>query len=118
MILIRTQNVKRGGSDVANLGLEVFQFLLDVGKLLGHFLELLLPLITILLKSLNFAFEVAGLDVGLTQPVKISVSVSVSSKGPAKRPCVPQYMDESVEKRLLVIRLTKILIGLLSLLLQ
>jgi hypothetical protein len=49
--------------------LEVFQFLLDGGVFLGHLLELLLPLVTILLKSLNFAFEVAGFDIRLAESV-------------------------------------------------
>jgi hypothetical protein len=55
-------------SNVADLCLEVIQLLLHSSVFLGHLLVLLLPLITVLLKSLDFAFEVAGLDVGLAEP--------------------------------------------------
>jgi hypothetical protein len=51
--------------DVANLLLEVIQFLLDGSVFLGHLLEFLLPLITVLLEGLDFTLEVAGLDIGL-----------------------------------------------------
>ena len=55
-------------SDVANLCLEVLQFLLYSSVLLGHLLELGLPLIAVLLESLDFTFEVTGLDIGLAEP--------------------------------------------------
>jgi hypothetical protein len=71
MAFILVNNVKEGSLDVANLGLEVIQFLLDVGVFLGHLLELLLPLVTVLLKSLDFALEVAGLDIGLAESVEV-----------------------------------------------
>lgn len=54
-----------GRSDVPNFKVEILQFLLDSVVLLGHFFILLLPLITACFKSLDFAFVVAGLDVGL-----------------------------------------------------
>jgi hypothetical protein len=75
MAVILVDTVKEGDLDVANFGLEVVQFLLNVGVFLGHLLELLLPLVTVLLESLDFALEVAGLDVGLAEPVG-SVSAS------------------------------------------
>jgi hypothetical protein len=55
-------------SNVANLCLEVIQLLLHGSVFLRHLLIFLLPLITILLEGLDFAFEVAGLDVGLAEP--------------------------------------------------
>lgn len=56
--------------DVGNIGLELLQALLYLGVLLGHLLVLGLPLVALLLESLNLALEVAGLDVGLAKPVK------------------------------------------------
>ena len=53
---------------VANLLLEIVQLLLRIGVLLCHLLEFLLPLITVLLESLDFAFEVTSLDISLTKP--------------------------------------------------
>ncbi len=61
--------------NVANLCLEVLQLLLHSGVLLGHLLVLGLPLVTVLLESLDFTFEVAGLDIGLTEPVVVSLRV-------------------------------------------
>lgn len=55
--------------DVANLVLEILQLLLNLGVLLGHLLVLGLPRIALLLESLDLALEVAGLDVGLAEPV-------------------------------------------------
>ena len=59
--------------DVAHALLQFLQFLLEVGVLLGHFLVLVLPFIAGLLQGLDFALEVTGLDVGLSEPaMKIS----------------------------------------------
>ena len=68
-----TAQQKRGGLNVADLLLEVLELLLDRGVLLGHLLELGLPLIAVLLECLDFAFEVAGLDISLTEPVTVLV---------------------------------------------
>ena len=57
-------------SDVTNLRNEVVELLLGVTVLLGHVLVLLLPLVGGLLESLDLALVVAGLDVGLTEPVR------------------------------------------------
>lgn len=54
--------------DVANLLDKVVELLLGVGVLLGHLLVLGFPLIARLLESLDFAFVVAGLNVGLAEP--------------------------------------------------
>jgi hypothetical protein len=63
--------MKRSGNlDVADLGDKVGQLLLDLGVLLGHLLELLLPLVALGLEGLDFSLVVAGLDVGLSEPVK------------------------------------------------
>lgn len=62
--------------DGADLGLEVVQFLLHGGVLLGHLLVLGLPLVALLLEGLDFPLEVSSLDVGLPQPRKEAVSVS------------------------------------------
>ena len=56
-------------SDVTNLRNEVVELLLGVAVLLGHILVLLLPLVGGLLESLDLALVVAGLDVGLAEPV-------------------------------------------------
>ena len=56
-------------SDVTNLRNEVVELLLGVAVLLGHVLVLLLPLVGGLLESLDLALVVAGLDVGLAEPV-------------------------------------------------
>jgi hypothetical protein len=57
-------------SDVTNLRNEVVELLLGVAVLLGHVLVLLLPLVGGLLESLDLALVVAGLDVGLAEPVR------------------------------------------------
>jgi hypothetical protein len=57
-------------SDVTNLRDEVVELLLGVVVLLGHVLVLLLPLVGGLLKCLHLALVVAGLDVGLAEPVR------------------------------------------------
>lgn len=54
--------------DVANLGLELLQLLLEGVVLLRHLLVLGLPLITLVLKGLHLSLEVSGLDVGLSEP--------------------------------------------------
>lgn len=66
------------GLDVANLSLEIIQFLLYLGVLLGHLLVLLLPLIAILLEGLDFALKVASLNIGLTESGDASVSLRIS----------------------------------------
>jgi hypothetical protein len=45
--------------------------LLELAVLLVELLVLGLPLVTLVLKGLDLALEVAGLDVGLSQPVMI-----------------------------------------------
>jgi hypothetical protein len=57
-----------GRSDVTDLLDKVVELLLGVGVFLGHLLVLGLPLVARLLESLDFAFVVAGLDVGLAEP--------------------------------------------------
>ena len=59
----------RNALDGTNLLLQVLQLLLQGGVLLGHLLVLLLPLVALLLEGLDFAFEVTGLDIGLTEPI-------------------------------------------------
>lgn len=56
--------------EVTNLGGELVKLLLGVGVLLRHLLVLGFPLVAGLLESLDFAFEVARLDVGLAEPGK------------------------------------------------
>ncbi len=53
----------------ANLDLELLELLLNLGVLLSHLFVLGFPLVPLSLEGLNLAFEVAGLDVGDTQPV-------------------------------------------------
>lgn len=65
--------------DVANLGLEVLQLLLDLRVLLGHLLVLGLPLVSLGLEGLDFSLEVAGLDICLSEPVKKEKRKLVSS---------------------------------------
>lgn len=55
--------------DVADGDLEVVQVLLQLGVLLGHLLVLGLPLVTLRLEGLDLALVVAGLDIGLAEPV-------------------------------------------------
>ncbi len=50
--------------DGVDLVLEVVELLLHGGVLLGHLLVLGLPLVALLLESLDLPLEVAGLDVG------------------------------------------------------
>jgi hypothetical protein len=57
-----------GRSDVTDLLDKVIELLLGVGVFLGHLLVLGFPLVAGLLESLDFAFVVAGLDVGLAEP--------------------------------------------------
>jgi hypothetical protein len=68
-----TVNNQRGTtcrkSDVTDLLDKVVELLLGVGVFLGHLFVLGLPLVAGLLEGLDFAFVVAGLDVGLTEPV-------------------------------------------------
>lgn len=64
--------------DVADLGLEILQLLLDGCVLLSHLLVLGLPLIAVCFEGLDFTFEVAGLDISLTQPVIMVVSLRSS----------------------------------------
>lgn len=65
-------------SDVTDLVLQLFQLLLESGMLLGHFLILLFPLITLLLESLYLALEMAGLDVRLSEPITDVISFNYS----------------------------------------
>lgn len=58
--------------DVADLGLELLQLLLDVCVLLGHLLVLGLPLVSLGLEGLDFSLEVSRLDIGLPEPRKQS----------------------------------------------
>lgn len=55
--------------NVSNLVLELLQLLLQIGVLLCHLLILLLPLVAFILKGLDLALEVAGLDISLSEPV-------------------------------------------------
>lgn len=55
--------------NVADGELEFLQILLQVVVLLGHLLVLGLPLIALCLQCLHLALVVAGLDVGLAEPV-------------------------------------------------
>jgi hypothetical protein len=56
----------RSSLDVANLSNKVGQLLLDLEVLLLHLLELLLPLVTLRLESLDFALVVTRLYVSLS----------------------------------------------------
>ena len=56
-------------SDVTNLLDKVVELLLGVGVFLGHLFVLGFPLVSGLLEGLDFAFVVAGFDVGLAEPV-------------------------------------------------
>jgi hypothetical protein len=60
--------------------LEVLQFFLDGGIFLGHLLELLLPLVTVLLKGLDFALEVAGLNIGLAESAAGCCQLTIPTK--------------------------------------
>ena len=53
-----------------DFGAEVIQLFLHVLVLSFHVLVLLLPRFDLVLKCLDLAFEVTGLDVGLTKPSK------------------------------------------------
>lgn len=55
--------------NVADGDLEVVQILLQLCVLLGHLLVLGLPLVALRLEGLHLALVVAGLDVGLAEPV-------------------------------------------------
>lgn len=55
--------------NISHALLQFLEFLLKVCVLLGHLLVFGLPFIACLFQGLNFAFEVARLDIGLTQPV-------------------------------------------------
>ena len=70
-----------GRSDVTDLLDKVVELLLGVGVFLGHLLVLGLPLVAGLLESLDFAFVVAGLDVGLAEPKRGSESVHADQGG-------------------------------------
>lgn len=56
-------------SDVTDLLDKVVELLLGVGVFLGHLFVLGFPLVSGLLEGLDFAFVVAGFDVGLAEPV-------------------------------------------------
>lgn len=57
--------------NAANLPVKFLDLLLELAVLLVELLVLGLPLVTLVLKGLDLALEVAGLDVGLSQPVMI-----------------------------------------------
>ena len=59
--------------NVSNLSLEIIQFLLDSSVFFGHLLVLRLPLVAVLLEGLDFTLEVAGFDIGLTEPSIVSL---------------------------------------------
>jgi hypothetical protein len=78
-----TQYPKSANSDVADGDLEVVQVLLQLGVLLGHLLVLGLPLVTLRLEGLDLTLIVAGLDVGLAEPIdpdRLARSVHRSGK--------------------------------------
>lgn len=56
--------------DVAYLVLEVFQLLLYSSILLCHLLVFSLPLVSVVLKCLHFAFEMTSLDICLSEPAR------------------------------------------------
>lgn len=58
--------------DVADRHLQIVQLLLQLRVLLGHLLVLLLPLVAGRLQGLHLALVVAGLDVGLAEPVPLA----------------------------------------------
>lgn len=103
LIIISSVHVHRlDNLDVANLVLEVLQLLLGFSVLLSHLLVLGLPLVAFGLKSLYFAFEVAGLDIGLAEPVGI---VSTA------------FLVETPLSHSLIVRLAEVLICFLGLVL-
>lgn len=73
--------MQTGRSDVTDLLDKVIELLLGVGVFLGHLLVLGFPLVSGLLEGLDFAFVVAGLDVGLAEPGGVLlVGVQVSTR--------------------------------------
>ena len=54
--------------DVTHALFQFLQLLLEIGMFLGHFLVLALPFVSGLLESLNFAFVMSSLDIGLSKP--------------------------------------------------
>jgi len=56
--------------DTAQRGFQVVQLFLEFGMLLGHLFVLAFPFVSGLLKSLDFAFVMAGLDIGLSESVE------------------------------------------------
>jgi len=75
-----TQLQDKNHLNVSNLSLEIIQFLLNSGVFFGHLLVLRLPLVAVLLKGLNFTLEVAGLDIGLTEPSIVSLHSGVQAR--------------------------------------
>jgi hypothetical protein len=55
-------------SDVTDLLDKVVELLLGVGVFLGHLFVLGFPLVAGLFEGLDFAFVVAGFDIGLAEP--------------------------------------------------
>ena len=53
---------------------ELFKLLLGLSVFLCHLLVFCFPLIASLLEGLHLAFEMAGLDIGLTEPAVVSAS--------------------------------------------
>lgn len=70
------QHQEGWSSDGIDLTLEFLQVLLDLGVLRGHLLVLGLPLISLLFESLNLSLEVAGLNIGLSEPVVKETNLS------------------------------------------
>ena len=113
--------------DVGDIGLELLQALLYLGVLLGHLLVLGLPLIALLLESLNLALEVAGLDVGLAKSIKrekrlISLNI-VKKRGSGVQGCgrsgAPHFIVQErmiFDENVLLVGLAKSLVSFLGLL--
>jgi hypothetical protein len=102
-IAIRVDGVR--DLHVANLRLEVLQLFLDGGVFLGHLLVLRLPLVTLLLEGLHFTLEVSGFDISLTESADVSY-------------CRGRKGSRICDNDILIVGLSQVLIGLLSLLLQ
>jgi hypothetical protein len=108
--------------NVANLCLEIIQLLLHSSVLLGHLLELGLPLIAVLLECLYFTFEVTSLDIGLAESETQYNQFVIKGYGDVKmcRNCgnCPLFERGVNSSNLLVVCFAKVLIGFLSFLLQ
>lgn len=101
-------------SDVTNLLDKVVELLLGVGIFLSHFLVLGLPLVAGLLEGLHFAFVVAGFDVGLAKPKRVSMSYTQPPSDSLQR----RHMVGIARGHLLLVELADRPIRLLSLFLK